>query len=76
MKIVGMLLCLFFFLGCASTPCMCPSVETMVVTEAGPVVFEPGELDQDLPYLIRGEKLMEFRQEMEKLIQMQKGDAL
>jgi hypothetical protein len=55
---------------------MCPSVETMVVTEAGPVVFEPGELDQDLPYLIRGEKLMEFRQEMEKLIQMQKGDAL
>lgn len=64
-------LCLILLVGgCQTAPvkneCVCPPVQILMNTEAGLLHFEPGELDQDLPYILRGEQVEEFKRQIEK----------
>lgn len=57
--------------GCQTGPvkndqCVCPPSQILMNTEAGLLHFEPGELDRDLPYILRGEEVEEFKRQVEK----------
>lgn len=56
--------------GCQSGPvksdCVCPPVQILMNTEAGLLHFEPGELDLDVPYILRGDQVEEFKRQIEK----------